>query len=58
MCNEPWIFGKDILCISTIVQKILSMMGEGFEHRAAGFLLKKELTYFSKVSSTHFSTKK
>ena len=34
------------------------MMGEGFEHRAAGFLLKKELNYFSKVSSTHFSTKK
>jgi len=26
-----------------------SMMGEGFEHRAAGFLLKKELTYFSKA---------
>ena len=25
------------------------MMGDGFEHRAAGFLLKKELTYFSKV---------
>ena len=37
---------------------IFSMMGEGFEHRAAGFLLKKELNYFSKVSSTHFSTKK
>ena len=28
---------------------LLSMMGDGFEHRAAGFLLKKELTYFSKV---------
>ena len=27
------------------------MMGDGFEHRAAGFLLKKELTYFSKVGS-------
>jgi len=26
-----------------------SMMGEGFERRAAGFLLKKELTYFSKA---------
>merc|ERR1719268_647811 len=26
-----------------------SMMGDGFEHRAAGFLLKKELTYFSKA---------
>lgn len=26
-----------------------SMMGEGFEERAAGFLLKKELTYFSKA---------
>ena len=25
------------------------MMGDGFEQRAAGFLLKKELTYFSKV---------
>ena len=24
-------------------------MGDGFEHRAAGFLLKKELTYFSKA---------
>ena len=24
-------------------------MGDGFDHRAAGFLLKKELTYFSKV---------
>lgn len=26
-----------------------SMMGDGFEHRAAGFLLKKELTYFAKA---------
>ena len=26
-----------------------SMMGEGFDRRAAGFLLKKELTYFSKA---------
>nr|BAN21123.1 phosphoglycerate kinase [Riptortus pedestris] len=26
-----------------------SMMGDGFEERAAGFLLKKELTYFSKA---------
>merc|ERR1719209_780498 len=26
-----------------------SMMGDGFEQRAAGFLLKKELTYFSKA---------
>jgi len=26
-----------------------SMMGEGFNQRAAGFLLKKELTYFSKA---------
>jgi len=26
-----------------------SMMGDGFEKRAAGFLLKKELTYFSKA---------
>merc|ERR1712198_490073 len=26
-----------------------SMMGEGFDKRAAGFLLKKELTYFSKA---------
>jgi len=26
-----------------------SMMGEGFQQRAAGFLLKKELTYFSKA---------
>ncbi|KAL0280549.1 UNVERIFIED_CONTAM: hypothetical protein PYX00_001810 [Menopon gallinae] len=26
-----------------------SMMGEGFDQRAAGFLLKKELQYFSKV---------
>ena len=26
-----------------------SMVGEGFNQRAAGFLLKKELTYFSKV---------
>jgi len=26
-----------------------SMMGEGFSQRAAGFLLKKELTYFSKA---------
>merc|ERR1712212_898072 len=26
-----------------------SMMGDGFEHRASGFLLKKELTYFSKA---------
>jgi len=26
-----------------------SMMGEGFDQRAAGFLLKKELTYFSKA---------
>ena len=26
-----------------------SMMGEGFEKRAAGFLLKKELQYFAKV---------
>jgi len=26
-----------------------SMMGEGFEQRAAGFLLNKELTYFSKA---------
>nr|QBH73946.1 phosphoglycerate kinase [Brunneria borealis] len=26
-----------------------SMMGEGFEHRAAGFLLKKELDYFAKA---------
>ena len=25
------------------------MMGEGFDQRAAGFLLKKELTYFSKA---------
>ena len=25
------------------------MMGDGFEQRAAGFLLKKELTYFSKA---------
>ena len=32
-----------------------SMMGDGFEHRAAGFLLKKELTYFSKVSIIIFS---
>merc|ERR1712038_321877 len=26
-----------------------SMMGDGFEHRASGFLLKKELNYFSKA---------
>lgn len=26
-----------------------SMMGEGFEKRAAGFLLKKELQYFAKA---------
>ena len=26
-----------------------SMVGEGFNQRAAGFLLKKELTYFSKA---------
>ena len=26
-----------------------SMLGEGFNKRAAGFLLKKELTYFSKA---------
>lgn len=26
-----------------------SMMGEGFQQRAAGFLMKKELTYFSKA---------
>lgn len=26
-----------------------SMMGDGFEQRAAGFLLKKELTYFAKA---------
>ena len=26
-----------------------SMMGDGFNQRAAGFLLKKELTYFSKA---------
>lgn len=26
-----------------------SMMGEGFDQRAAGFLLKKELTYFAKA---------
>lgn len=26
-----------------------SMMGEGFEQRAAGFLLKKELQYFAKA---------
>lgn len=26
-----------------------SMMGEGFEQRAAGFLLKKELNYFAKA---------
>ena len=26
-----------------------SMMGDGFDKRAAGFLLKKELTYFSKA---------
>jgi len=26
-----------------------SMMGDGFQHRAAGFLLKKELEYFSKA---------
>lgn len=26
-----------------------SMMGEGFDERAAGFLLKKELTYFAKA---------
>ncbi|RZF47296.1 hypothetical protein LSTR_LSTR009787 [Laodelphax striatellus] len=26
-----------------------SMMGEGYEQRAAGFLMKKELTYFSKA---------
>lgn len=26
-----------------------SMMGEGFEKRAAGFLLNKELTYFAKA---------
>ena len=25
------------------------MLGEGFEQRAAGFLLNKELTYFSKA---------
>ena len=29
-----------------------SMVGEGFEQRAAGFLLKKELTYFSKALET------
>lgn len=26
-----------------------SMMGEGYEQRASGFLLKKELTYFAKA---------
>jgi 3-phosphoglycerate kinase len=26
-----------------------SMMGDGFEKRAAGFLLNKELTYFAKA---------
>ena len=26
-----------------------SMLGEGFDRRAAGFLLKKELTYFAKA---------
>lgn len=26
-----------------------SMVGEGFEQRASGFLLKKELTYFAKA---------
>lgn len=26
-----------------------SMLGEGFEKRAAGFLLKKELQYFAKA---------
>ena len=34
------------------------MMGDGFEHRAAGFLLKKELTYFSKVCNVSFKQKK
>jgi phosphoglycerate kinase len=29
-----------------------SMMGEGFEKRAAGFLVKKELAYFAKVLAT------
>ena len=35
-----------------------SMVGEGFEQRAAGFLLKKELKYFSKgtVRQTHNDT--
>ena len=26
-----------------------SMVGEGFDQRASGFLLKKELTYFAKA---------
>ena len=26
-----------------------SMLGEGFDQRASGFLLKKELTYFAKA---------
>ena len=41
-----------VLILPSMITKviiILSMMGDGFEHRAAGFLLKKELTYFSKV---------
>ena len=29
-----------------------SMLGEGYAQRASGFLLKKELTYFSKVRRT------
>lgn len=28
-----------------------SMVGEGYEIRASGFLLKKELTYFNKVTN-------
>jgi phosphoglycerate kinase len=38
------------------------MLGEGFEERASGFLLKKELEYFAKVMNnpsrylTYFSS--
>ena len=46
--------GTCILSSSSI--PLCSMMGDGFEQRAAGFLLKKELTYFSKVRHPYLFT--